>query len=253
MADAKLYTNTPDIYKRYVKHTTQKQVLVEKIEQALLERFDFGLQKEFTFVDVGAGEGLVTIPIIQFLESKTNVLTSIIEPSPMIENFNSYRFNHLTLIQKPIEEVSIPQADFILCSHVVPYLNDSQNVVASMVSALKSGGMGLIVVTNNESDDAWLKKTLVDLSDAGMSTDIIIEYFKNLEIQYRIETVESSINVRACFDQGDDGQAIFLFMFKKPMSSLSPEELERFLKAMKGRANRNGELTKREDYIWFYH
>jgi len=126
-----LYSKSPEWFLSYIEQTNQKQILIENIKKTL-EMLPIQADQDFVFTDIGAGNGVITLPIVHFLndEKRTHLTTNVIEYSDalaaiiqrklekdnLLENTNIY-CNHM-------EDVAIPESDFILAAHVLLYLDD---------------------------------------------------------------------------------------------------------------------------------
>ena len=58
------YKKQSNIFQTYIKNTNQKEILIKNLVKKISEDFDLEKDKEFVFTDIGAGDGRVTIPII---------------------------------------------------------------------------------------------------------------------------------------------------------------------------------------------
>lgn len=250
MSHQRLYNKNHDIFLGYLKNTTQKEVLINKVRN----RFENIKRKDFIFTDIGAGDGMVTLEIINFLKKFTKLKVNFIEPSRELMNIfkenNKYRF--VKFLNKKAEEIKLPKSDFILSSHSIYYTDNFKSFVDSVLDSLKKDGIALIVKNNQKSGDIELKKYLAKKTKRQRKKSKvyfdIVEYLKKKRINYKVEQVKSRIDVSNCNKLNKRGESIMSFFYKKPFNQISKQEVEIFQKYIK--KCKRGFIKKIEDYIW---
>jgi len=256
MSSKNFYKNQSGTFQAYIKNTNQKEILAKNIVKKISSSFNLEENKEFVFTDIGAGDGKVTIPVIDCLQAKCKLVCNIIEPSDLIEDFKkNCNFQNVNYFKKKIDDLTIPKSDFILISHVLVYLNDLNNVVREVYTALKDGGIALIIETNPDSDDVKmkikLKRVFASQKNLKMTKDII-NFLKTNSIKYQVDVIPSEINTSGCISLNEDGKAIISFFYHKPFEELSKKEITDFQIAVKQLTEGGNKLTKKEDYVWIY-
>lgn len=256
MSSKNFYKNQSGTFQAYIKNTNQKEILAKNIVKKISSSFNLSKDKEFVFTDIGAGDGKVTIPVINFLHGKTNLICNIIEPSDLIEDFKkNCNFKNINYYKKKIDDLTIPKSDFILVSHILVYLDDLSKAVQDVYAALKDDGMVLIIETNPDSDDVKMKIKLkrVFASQKNLKmTGEIINFLKTNSIRHQAEVIPSEINTSGCVSLNEDGKAIISFFYHKPFDELLEKEIVDFQTAVKQLTDGGNKLSKKEDYVWIY-
>ena len=253
MTYEEIYNNENSEFFTYVKNTNQKPLLIKKI----IEKLDSKINKyeKFIFTDIGAGDGIITIPVIEYLKNKTNLLCHCLEPSNLINEFKKKcEFENIEYHKEKIEWFEIPKSDFILMSHVLTQKEDYISIVKKIYNSLNKGGFALIVTTNKESDDVKLKFKLREnpkrLKNVVL-TDSILDYLKSNNIVYKHEEIDTDIDYSGGFNLTKEGKDMLAFFHKKPFINITEEEIKKFQDELK-KLNVSGRITKKEDYIWIY-
>ncbi|MBU0459176.1 MAG: class I SAM-dependent methyltransferase [Nanoarchaeota archaeon] len=254
MSYKKFYEKQSSTFQVYIKNTNQKEILVKNIIKKLSSSFKLKKDQNFVFTDVGAGDGKVTIPIINFLKNKAKLTCNVIEPSDLIDDFKkNCNFDKINYSKKKIDDVKIPKSDFILVSHVLVYLENYQKTIKNIYASLKDEGIALIVTTNPKSGDVLLKiklgRDFASLKNLDLTKNII-NSLKNNNLKHQLETIPSEINTLECISLNEDGKAIISFFYHKPFDELTNKDIKDFQNAVNGLSNKDNKLTKKEDYIW---
>jgi 16S rRNA G527 N7-methylase RsmG len=248
----KFYEKNAHILLTYIKNTNQKEILVKNIINRLSSSFRLDGQ-DFVFSDIGAGDGAVTIPVIDFLKDKTRLACHIIEPSDLMDIFKkNCALKNMTYYKEKVDEVKVAKSDFILASHVIFLLDDYEKTIKNLYASLKKDGILLIVETNKKSGDILLKmrsgqdfETLINFG----WTDKMENFLKMNNIKYLIKVVSSDIVVSSCASLNAEGKAMISFFYHKPFEELTKGEIRGVLGAIKELA-KNGKLIKKENYFW---
>lgn len=252
MSYKKFYEKQSSTFQTYIKNTKQKEILVKNIIKKITSSFK--KDQDFVFTDVGAGDGKVTIPIINFLKDKTKLTCNVIEPSDLIDVLKQKsNFENINYLKKKIEDVNIPKSDFILVSHVLAYLNDYQKTIKSIYTSLKDKGIALIVTTNPKSGDVQLKielgRDFASLKNINLTKNII-NFLETNNITHQLETIPSEINTSGCISLNEDGKAIISFFYHEPFDELTNKDIKDFQSAVNELSNKDNKLMKKDDYIW---
>lgn len=255
-----LYSQNPEWFLSYIEQTNQKQILIENIKKKL-ETLPIQEGSDFVFTDVGAGDGVITLPIIKYLkdERKAQLTTNVIEYSDKLVSVFQKKLQennlseNVNIYNKRLEDTDVPESDFTLVVHVFLYLDDILTELQKIVSSLKRSGTILIVETNLSSDDVRIRKGLglkLLLNRGDDFNERILNQLKNEDVTYTREIVESSINFSEVFNLTPIGKNIISFFYHKSFEVLSDSEIKHFLSIAKQFVDANQSLTKREDYVW---
>ena len=256
-SNKRFYEKQSGTFQAYMKNTNQKEILVKNIIDRISSSFKLDKNKEFVFTDIGAGDGKITIPVIDFLKVRAKLICNIVEPSGLIDVFKEdCGFTHITYYKKKIDDMKIPKSEFILVSHVLSYFDDYKKTINDVCTSLKDDGIALFVETNSKSDEVLLKiileksgKEFASLRNLDL-TENIIKFLEMSKIKYKLEIISSEINTSGCISLNEDGKSIISFFFHEPFEDLTAKDIKNFQQALKEKADKDNKLTKKEDYIW---
>jgi ubiquinone/menaquinone biosynthesis C-methylase UbiE len=244
-----MYDNDSSIFQNYVALTTQKPILVSRVIDEIKKHFK---TNQFAFLDIGCGDGIVTVPIINSLKNDYEKLEVIcIEPSlDLINAFKKKTDYGVDFINKDVESISqLPKADFILMSHLLSYVQNTGTFLENAHQALSQNGLGLIVINNPNSDDSVIKRQLLAGKDDNMSA-IIQGVLSDRSIDYYVETIDSTIDVSGVTEMDDKGKTVIEFFKHQRFNEIPEDQINELRQAVLELCNSDGKLIKREDYIW---
>jgi SAM-dependent methyltransferase len=145
----RVYDSQSELYHQafgvFLKHTDQK-VNARQALEALVDR----LPSRRVLIDAGAGNGQVTA----WLEEKFE-RTIAVEPSPSLSaDLRRACPKAQVVVAKILEAQPEARGDFVLCSHVLYYINQDEWLAHArrMVSWLAPQGTLVIVLQNHETD-----------------------------------------------------------------------------------------------------
>ena len=178
-----------DAFAVFLKHTTQKL----KAREWLTATVD-ALGERDVLVDVGAGNGIITL-------SPDFKRTICIEPNPTLASQLQAKYPEVQVLIKLIADVQLtPVASFILCSHVLYYIDVAEwiETVQQMASWLTPNGKLIIIIQNPQTDCMKLLRHFTgktfDLSSMIQAQSLTADYDMTLE------TVDSYINTESDFN-----------------------------------------------------
>lgn len=172
-----------EAFRTFVSHTDQKIKALE-----WLNRFVSELPARNVFVDVGAGDGTLTIA----LKSNFNRSLAIEPNSKFGQRLKSIA--GLEVIEKDLRKISgVPPADFVVCSHVFYLLDESLwlALTEQMMSWLSVTGH-LVIVGQSKGTDC--KKMVAHFYSKQPDLSLLFKKLRsNKEFESRMEKVPSFI------------------------------------------------------------
>jgi ubiquinone/menaquinone biosynthesis C-methylase UbiE len=248
-----MYDKSATIFQRYIALTNQKPILAKRVAQKINQLIDENKMTEFTFVDIGSGDGVVTAPIVRSVKNRIALHTVCIEPSEdlALECTEMLGNDEVEYISSYIEDTFLPDADFVLMAHVLPYIKDISGVLGKVSRSLKAHGAGLIVINNKTSDDTLIKNETATQSD-GLISSNIQQKLIDLGLRVSVECVESTIDAKGCKVMDEKGKDLISFFKHLSFEDIPTKEVEDIRSSVLTLMNSDGNLIKREDYIWFY-
>lgn len=236
----------------FLTQTNEKEVTLKYILTKLDKKYSFKDYKKFTFTDLGAGEGTLTFPLIQFFQKKTSLETYCIEPSTLIDFLKEKCGSNAHYIKKGMEEIKLPKSDFILLSHAIQYLKNRKRFAGRIEQALNPNGKMLVVGTNPKSDDLKFKRIInsrEQVKKSGKPKDNLFEYLEKKGFKITKDYAEAIIDTSNTQRLNEKGKAVISFFYHKPFSEISKEEKIRFRETIKEFAPK-GKLRKSLQFIW---
>lgn len=233
----------------FLTQTNEKKVTLQYIISKIEKKYSFKKYKKFTFVDIGAGEGTLTFPLINFLKKKTSLEVYCIEPSTLIDSLNKKCGSQVHYIQKGMEEIKLPKSDFILMSHAIQYLKNKKNFAENIKQALNLNGKMLVVGTYPKSDDLIFKRLINFKKQSKKPKENLFKYLERAGFKITRDYKKAMINIANTKKLNEEGKAIISFFYHKPFFEISKGEIINFQEKIKKFAPK-GKLIKLLQFIW---
>jgi SAM-dependent methyltransferase len=181
----------------FVRCSTEKGIELVKVGEIIAE-----LTQRRRFLDIGAGGGDLTIPISQSFAE-----TTVVEPNEKQASYFKRRCPHFNVSNDFWEKVDLgfKRYDFILCSHVLYYIEEGQwlATIEKMYAHLEDGGRIAIVLQSpiGEVADFFNQFTRYDVNILELWRDLIRRYGDDaIEVRYFMneiytETLEDMVTI----------------------------------------------------------
>src|SRR3989344_6208207 len=131
-----------DQWEKYLQYSNEKQLILDKILQIVKPK------REWSFLDVGAGTGEITIPISQLVGKTTIVEESKSQVDKLLKK-NSF----LDIYNKKFEYVILArQFNLVLMSLVLMHIEDWKKTIEKLLACTKPEGY-MFIVHHMESGD----------------------------------------------------------------------------------------------------
>ena len=243
-----LYKDNSEIFQKYISLTDQKQVLINKVYDKIINKFTL---KKLSLLDIGCADGFVTLNIIDKIKSLYQLdITAIDASTKLINKFKANTNYNISFINEEVEALqSLPQSDFILMAHVISYINNLDKFLDKVIDSLNENAIALIVVSNEFSDDKKVKNATSSKTNNDTTTESIKNILSKKNIRYSVEVVETKIDVSGIKDMKEKGKTIIEFFKHERFENIPSEEIKDMRNAILGIAKDN-KLIKRENYIW---
>lgn len=245
-----IYDVMPSAFQTYARRSGDMQHVVEQIMAKLAGR---QLGQHFVVTDIGAGTGGIADGILDGLLQYEGMTLEYHYLEPSQTNMDYYRAHsrHATLPQVifhtlPVEDLLLPPSDLIVVSQSLQYIPNFQETLRDIVSALKPGGMALVVVTHPTGDEFEMVNRLAPINGIQPRVKAALDSQK---IDYEEAVVESLVNIRAA-DQGtSEGDDLLAFYFRQPARALQPALKEAFWNGVEAFSKAGG-IRKKEAFFW---
>ena len=249
MRNKNMYGENPSIFQRFVLLTDQKQILIDKVVKKIRNNYS---KRNIEFLDIGCADGAVTIPIVEELSKSNNInVTGIEYSNALLNDFKNNTNIKVNLINKNVELLDeLPLSNFILISHILPYINDLDSFLDKVIKALPKNSIALIVVSNPFSDDAKIKNQILDRKDKEPLSSKIQKLLNEKKITFEKEVIESTIDVSGLINMSEDGKTLIEFFNHKSFDEILDNDVKSMRELILSCANKEGHLTKKEDYFW---
>lgn len=249
MRNKNMYSENSSIFQKFVLLTDQKQILIDKVVRKIRNNYS---KRNIKFLDIGCADGAVTIPIVEELSKSNNITTIGIEYSKaLLNDFKNNTDIKVNFINKDVELLDeLPLSDFVLISHVLPYINDLESFLDKVIKALSKNSIALIVVSNPLSDDVKIKNQMLDKKNKEPLSYKIQELLNKRKILFEKEVIESTMDISGLHNMSEDGKTLIEFFNHKKIDEIPYNDIQNMRKLILGYANQEGHLIKKEDYFW---
>ncbi len=280
------FTSHNEWFGAFLRHTNQKPVTLQAVLDGInnhetLRRHLQDSLYHFTATYVGAGNGGLEIPLTQELKALrgANITITCEDPSAQLRREflasaqkNGIPFYRNNYSQLPFQstEYTPPPSDLIIASHVGYYIPDwadgkkanrDNNSLLKFVDAIKEGGLGLIALQSEQSDNFTIRsKWSPRLHRTKERTgEQIATTLETLGVAYTKEVIEARTDVSSCFqgkngtfEPSDEGKLLLSFILRKDWNSLTPREQKEVGKLLTSITDKNGErvMKFKDTYIW---
>lgn len=249
MRNKNMYGDNPSIFQRFVLLTDQKQILIDKVVKKIRNNYS---KRNIEFLDIGCADGAVTIPVVEELSKSNNInVTGIDYSNALLKDFKNNTNIKVNLINKDVELLDeLPLSNFILISHSLPYINDLESFLDKVIKALSKNSIALIVVSNPFSDDAKIKNQILDKKDKESLSSKIQKLLNEKKITFEKEVIESTMDVSGLLNMSEEGKTLIEFFYHKSFDEILDNDVKSMRELILSYANKEGYLTKKEDYFW---
>lgn len=183
MEDEAVFQKQLDLF---VRSSTDKRIELVKIGEVIAD-----LRQRRRFLDVGAGGGDLTIPLAQAFHE-----TTIVEPNTAQVEFLRRRYPHFKLHNTTWADAQLgaERFDFILCSHVLYYLDEADWMPAidKMRAHLEPDGRLVIVLQSplGELADFYNRFAHYDVDILGLWRELIHRFGDQaVEVRYFVNEI----------------------------------------------------------------
>lgn len=242
-------------FQAFLRHTDQKsntlKMAIHGIEQIPSLSAKLKDKKyQFSALYVGVGNGKLEIPLTRWLTdargNQQNISIYNEDPSHELKQQFLSGMERQGL-GKVVVEYSMSKfedplykpvsADLLIASHVGYYIPDwadeenakPDNSLVKFTQAIKEGGLGLIVLQSEQSDNfairsIWSPKIHGTSERTGEQT---VKTLKKLEIDHKTEIIESITDVTPCFQNSTfnptpEGELLLEFILRTNWKNLDP-------------------------------
>ena len=237
-------------------HTDQAENAIRYMQNKLLSVFNKTESKSgLNYLDVGCGYGGKTLPIIHVLEDVGIVNTIALDPSEnLLSLFKAQKNNERIHFVCSTWEDYYPEStfNFISSIHTFYYIHDWKTAIEKMINSLDQGGIICIALRANDVvcqfRNYFYKKIYAD-NRTERNCDELCALLELLHIHYKIEFVESKLDVRDCLLQNAQGQQLIEFLLRFPYADISNQvknEIHTYLED----AHQDGYLSQSDGYVW---
>jgi SAM-dependent methyltransferase len=250
-----LFERRHQLFLNFDAHTTQTEQSRHYLKNQL-EQWATSLtpQSPFNYLDVGCGFGNRTLSIIDTLIKHTEVNPVALDPSKqLLQLFNQNKGSHsIELICSTWEDYS-PSAkfDFVSSIHTFYYIDDWQSAIYKMLDVLNRKGKLCIAIRSQDQVCQFRNHFFGKLFDdqrKERDCDELIELLDRLNICFKLDYVDSVLDIGNCLQQNEKGKQLLEFVLRQPFEAL--EHLTSEIVSYLDRIQKNGVLTQRDGYVW---
>jgi len=245
-----IYDNMPSAFQTFIRRSGNKQHVAEHILAKLAGR---NLEPHFVVTDIGAGTGIIADGILHGLLQREGMTLEYhyLEPSQISVDYFRAHSRYASLPQVvsltlPVEDYLLPPSDLIVVSQALQHIANPMETLHDIVSALKPGGLALIVVTHPEGDEFAMVNRLTPLAPIYPQ---VKNFLSKQGIEYEEVGVETLLRITPADRDTPEGDDLLTFYFLRPAHTLPPALKEAFWAGLTGFA-RDGGVIRKEAFFW---
>ena len=246
-----IYDVYPSVWQTYTKRTGNKQYVVEQILAKLAGR---PLASPLVITDLGAGTGIIADGLLHALAQQEGLdfTYHCLEPSQAsVDHFRATsRYASLPQVEMhvmPVEEFLLPPSDLIIVVQASQHFANPAEALHDMLSALKPGGLALVVNNHPDSDELRITKAFGLANENPHAR--CKAFFEQARCAHEEMVVESSLRITPVDRETPEGDDLLHWYLRQPATSLPPAIKDAFWQAVAGFA-KDGLLQKKESFFW---
>lgn len=211
------YSDKSDVFKAFLSSTNGKTQIGDFLFKFISQEMDTRSpnQRYISLLDIGCGPCTVeryTLPRIMAQYPKLKIKVTLIDSSSKLaQDVSSLSLEvpgpEYLFIQSPLEYIRSNHIiqeehryDWIICSHLLYYLDDWKSEIKRVFSWLTDTGVLFIVIRSKESPILKLQKFFSKVSDSYSTSDLVygedvVRYLNDIGIKFRFHTVSSSVSL----------------------------------------------------------
>jgi tRNA(Arg) A34 adenosine deaminase TadA/SAM-dependent methyltransferase/fido (protein-threonine AMPylation protein) len=243
-----IYDNMPSAFQTFIRRSGNKQHVVEHILAKLAGR---NLEPHFVVTDIGAGTGFVADGILHGMLQREGMTLEYhyLEPSQTSVDYFRAHSRYAALPQvvthtMPLEDYLLPPSDLIVVSQALQHIANPMETMHDIVSALKPGGLALVVVTHPEGDEFAMVNRLTPLGQIYPQVKIFLD---KQGIEYEEVGVETLLRITPSDRDTPEGDDLPAFCY--PAHTLLPALKDAFWSGLAEFA-RDGGVMRQEAFFW---
>jgi len=245
-----IYDNLPSAFQTFTRRSGNKQHVAEHILAKLAGR---NLEQHFVVTDIGADTGIIADGVLHGLLQREGMTFEYhyLEPSQTSVDYFRAHSRYADLPQMvfhimPNEDYLLPPSDLIVVSQALQHIANPLETLHDIVSALKPGGLALIVVTHPERDEFTMLNRLA--SRNGVYPQVK-NFLSKQGIKYEEIGVETLLRITPADRDTPEGDDLLAFYFLRPAHTLPPSLKEAFWAGLAEFA-RDGGVIRKEAFFW---
>jgi len=245
-----IYDNLPSAFQTFTRRSGNKQHVAEHILAKLAGR---NLEQHFVVTDIGADTGIIADGVLHGLLQREGMTFEYhyLEPSQTSVDYFRANSRYAALPQvvthtMPVEDYLLPPSDLIMVSQALQHIANPMETLHDIVSALKPGGLALIVVTHPEGDEFTMLNRLAPRN--GIYPHVK-DFFDKQRIEYEEVGVETFLRITPADRNTPEGDDLLAFYFLRPAHTLLSALKEAFWAGLAEFA-RDGGVMRKEAFFW---
>lgn len=245
-----IYDNLPSAFQTFIRRSGNKQHVAEHILAKLAGR---SLEPHFVITDIGAGTGIVADGILHGLLRREGMTLEYhyLEPSQTSVDYFRAHSRYAALPQVvshtlPVEDYLLPPSDLIVVSQALQHIANPLETLHDIVSALKPGGLALVVVTHPEGDEFAMVNRLTPLDQIYPQ---VKNFLSKQGIEYEEVGVETFLRITPADRDTPEGDDLLAFYFLRPAHTLPSSLKEAFWSGLAEFAKDSG-VRRKEAFFW---
>ena len=250
-----LFDRKHQLFLNFNAHTNQaKNSILYLNNQLITFAKNLPLKSTFNYLDVGCGFGDKTLSIIKAIQTYHPVKTLALDPSSQLLSMFKEVVSDQTIdiICSTWEDYHpVTNFDFISSIHTFYYIDNWECAILKMIDNLENDGKICIALRSTDPvcqfRDYFYKKIHND-GRKERNCQELCELLKQLNIQYKVDYVDSMLDISDCLILNEKGKQLIEFILRQPYENL--HDISNKIISYFKQIQNNGHLIQRDGYIW---
>jgi SAM-dependent methyltransferase len=258
-AKTEFYFNSDaQVYLNFIKYTSQSDNAVQYIKNIIKTHFLTKISSPcLQYLDIGCGFGNKTKSIVSLIKQYHSINAVAIDPSVEFICIFDQNKEHkeIELIRSTWEEYSTVNKFHLITSiHTFYYIDDWELSIKKMLNALHDNGV--ICVSIRSKDELhrfkeYFYRKIYNKQFSERSFEELIFILDNLDLKYKLDIIESKLNIENCLIETDSGIKLLEFLLQIPYNDIPDSFRKEIIEYINQKQN-NGYLSHRDGFVWIY-
>lgn len=252
-----LFEKKHQLFLNFCAHTTQTKNSIMYMRDKLdtLAK-SLATKSIFNYLDIGCGFGDKTLSMINAIKQYHRINAVALDPSERLLSLfkEALHGQDLDIVCTTWEEYqSDTNFNFISSIHTFYYINNWEYAILKMMACLDRNGEICVALRSTDAVCQFRDFIYEIIHNDGRkerNCEELCELLDNLNIKYKIDYVDSVLDINDCLLNNEKGKQLLEFILRQPYDNLF--DINHEIISYLTKVQRNGYVTQRDGYIWIY-